>query len=308
VLAGHVVVEARGLRRVRSVSVDRIDAGEHLAGAGMRLACDLVAVSGGFSPVIHLHCQAGGKAVWDDTLAAFLPGTPAQSERAAGACAGARTLRDCAVQGHSAGAGAAAAAGFGARPSPAPVVPGIEPGGLRALWLVPHPRGTSRAPKQFVDLQNDVTAADIQLAVREGFESIEHLTDGSVAPGDLGMEGLVATGKDCLGRRSLSRSDTARADRRQLVGLLADDPLTVLPEGAQVLVGKSGVARLPMAGHVTSSYASPTLQRSIALALVSGGRSRVGEGVHVATRDGRMLAATIASPVFYDPQGQRQHA
>lgn len=627
-LAGHVVVEASGGRRVRSVRVRGIDAEGRLGGTSRRLACDLVAVSGGFSPVIHLHCQAGSKAVWDDALAAFVPGTPAQSERSAGACAGTRTLYECARQGSVAGAAAAVAAGFAARAAPALATSDGKAGSLRALWQVPHPRGSSRAPKQFVDLQNDVTAADIELAIREGFESIEHVkrytamgfgtdqgktgnvngmgiaaqalgkgipqvgtttfrpnytpvsfgavaglelgdgfdpvrttamhawhvehgalfedvgqwkrpwyypgpgedlraavdrevlavrhsvgmfdastlgkidiqgpdaatllnrvysnawskldpgkcryglmldengmvfddgvtvrlaehhflmhtttggaarvlawlerwlqtewtelkvylttvtdhwattvvagprsrdvlrslcddidfddaafpfmsfregrvagvgarimrisfsgersyevnvpaadglavwqaiheagashdispygteamhvmraekgyiivgqdTDGSVSPVDLGMGAMVAKGKDCLGKRSLSRSDTARADRKQLIGLLTDDPRAVLPEGAQVLAGVPGVAAVPMAGHVTSSYASPTLQRSIALALVRGGLARIGEPVNVATRDGRTLAATVASPVFYDPQGQLQHA
>ena len=63
-----------------------------------------------------------------------------------------------------------------------------------------------------------------------------------------------------------------------------------------------------MDGHVTSSYASPTLGRSIALALVRGGLQRGGQRVHVATRDGRSIAAVITSPVFFDPKAERQHA
>ncbi|MCA0241647.1 MAG: sarcosine oxidase subunit alpha family protein [Proteobacteria bacterium] len=624
VLQGHVVTEALGGRHVRGVLVQAIDAAGALAGAARRLHCDLLAVSGGFSPVIHLQAQAGSKARWDDEIAAFVPGAPAQGERSAGACRGAATLCEAAQQGHAAGIAAAGSAG-----GAAPAVATRDAGTLRALWLVPHARGPSRAPKQFVDLQNDVAASDILLAVREGFESIEHVkrytalgfgtdqgktgningvgiaalalgkpiaqvgtttfrpnytpvtfgavaglelgeafepvrttamhawhlqqgaafedvgqwkrpwyyprpgedvhaavarevraarngvamldastlgkidiqgpdaatllnwvycnawskldvgkcryglmldengmvfddgvtarlgerhylmhtttggaarvlawlerwlqtewpqlkvylttvtdhwattavvgpksrellrklgsdidfsdeafpfmavregtlagvparlfrisfsgersyevnvpaeqglqvwqaihaagaewgvtpygteamhvlraekgfvivgqdTDGSVTPLDLGMGAMVARTKDFLGKRSLARSDTSRSDRRQLVGLLTDDPAFVLPEGAQVLAGAPGPAPppTPMAGHVTSSYASPTLGRSIAMALVRGGLSRHGERVHVALRDGRSVTAVIASPMFFDPKGERQH-
>ncbi len=632
VLWGQVITEARGGRRVRAVQVQAIDVQGRLTGAATTLACDLVAVSGGYSPVIHLHCQAGSKAVWDDTLAAFLPGKSAQNERSAGACGGSQTLQDCAQTGSTAGRAAAIAAGLDAddatAPTVAPTVAPMDAGALRALWLVPHPAGVSRAPKQFVDLQNDVAASDILLAVREGFESIEHVkrytamgfgtdqgktgningmgiaaqamgktiaqvgtttfrpnytpvsfgavaglelgdgfdpirttvvhgwhqahgalfedvgqwkrpwyypkpgedlhaavhrevlavrhavgtldastlgkidiqgpdanvllnwvycnnwsnldvgkcryglmldengmvfddgvtvrlaenhylmhtttggaarvlawmerwlqtewphlkvflttvtdhwattalvgpksrvvleslcpdlalddaafpfmsyreatvagvaarimrisfsgersyeinvpaadglrvweaiqtagaphgitpygtetmhvlraekgyiivgqdTDGSVSPVDLGMGAMVSKAKDCLGKRSLSRSDTARADRKQFVGLLTDDPTLVLPEGAQVLDAELRAIPAAMSGHVSSSYMSPTLGRSIALALVKGGLMRIGERVHVAFRDGRSCTAVIANPVFFDPHAERQNA
>lgn len=626
VRAAAVVTEACGGREVRSVKLQALDAQGRLAGAAEVLKCDLLAVSGGLSPVIHLHCQSGGKPVWNDVEAAFVPGPPVQAERSAGACAGRHGLHDCVSSGQRAGAAAALAAGFGATPGAAADAANAgdgndiaDSGSIRPLWLVPHPRGTSRAPKQFVDLQNDVTAADILLAVREGFESIEHIkrytalgfgtdqgktgningmgiaaqalgvtvgqvgtttfrpnytpvtfgtlaglelgdgfepirtttihawhvqqgalfedvgqwkrpwfypqgsedlhaavrrevlavrhavgmldastlgkidiqgpdaatllnwvycnawsklevgkcryglmldengmvfddgvtvrlgnqhylmhtttggaarvlawlerwlqtewpqlqvyltsvtdhwattavagpksrallqavcsdvdfddaafpfmswrpgtvagvaarimrisfsgersyevnvpadaglhvwqalqaagaahgvtaygteamhvlraekgfiivgqdTDGSVTPVDLGMAAMVAKNKDFLGKRSLSRSDTARADRKQLVGLSTVDPALVLREGAQML---------GTAGHVTSSYFSPTLGRSIALALLEGGASRMGQRVQVALADGSSVAAVVSDPVFFDPKAERQHA
>ncbi len=627
ILSGHVVTEARGGKRVSGAVVQSIDAEGRLLGAPRTLACDLLALSGGFSPVIHLHCQAGSKAVWDDARAAFLPGTPAQSERSAGACGGMLSLRHSAQDGLTAGMDAVWALGF-TTDAQAPEVAASDSGELRALWLVPHPRGVSRAPKQFVDLQNDVAASDIHLAVREGFESIEHVkrytamgfgtdqgktgningmgiaalalgktipqvgtttfrpnytpvtfgavaglelgdafdpirttamhewhvkrgalfedvgqwkrpwyypqngedlhaavrrevlavrngvgtldgstlgkidiqgpdasillnwiysnawskleigkcryglmldengmvfddgvtvrlaenhylmhttsggaarvlawmerwlqtewpnlkvyltsatdhwstsivagpksrhvlkkicedvdfddaafpfmsyregtvagikarimrisfsgercyevnvpsgeglrlweaihaagaehgitpygtetmhvlraekgyiiigqdTDGSVTPLDLGMGGLVTKTKDCLGKRSLAREDTVRPDRKQLVGLLPDDPAFVLPEGAQILNEQPTAETAPMVGHVTSSYMSPTLERSIAMALVKGGASRMGERVFVSMQGGRVAAATIANPVFLDPKAERQNA
>jgi sarcosine oxidase subunit alpha len=148
------------------------------------------------------------------------------------------------------------------------------------------------------------------LRAEKGFIIVGQDTDGSVTPIDLGLGGMVAKTKDCLGKRSLARSDTARADRKQLVGLLTDDPAFVLPEGAQVLMGDwpQVPGPVPMAGHVSSSYWSPTLGRSIALALVRGGHARLGERVHVATSDGRSRTAMISSPVFYDTKGERQNA
>jgi len=628
ILAGHVITEARGGKRVSEVVVQGIDAQYRLTGVARTLACDLVAFSGGFSPVIHLHCQAGSRAVWDDTRAAFLPGKPAQAERSAGACNGKLTLHDCAWDGLVAGIAALQTLGLKAVDTAAPIIAVSDAGDLRALWLVPHARGVSRAPKQFVDLQNDVTAADIHLAVREGFESIEHVkrytamgfgtdqgktgningmgiaaqalgktipqvgtttfrpnytpvtfgavvglelgdafdpirttamhdwhvnqsalfedvgqwkrpwyypkngedlhaavkrevlavrngvgaldgstlgkidiqgpdaatllnwiyinswskleigkcryglmldengmvfddgvtvrlgenhylmhttsggaarvlawmerwlqtewshlkvfltsatdhwatsivagpksrhvlkkifqdvdfddtafpfmsyrkgtaagvparimrisfsgercyevnvasgdglsvweaihaagaefgitpygtetmhvlraekgyiiigqdTDGSVSPFDLGMGGLVTKTKDCIGKRSLARADTQRPDRKQLVGLLTDDPRFVLPEGAQILNEAPVTTTATMSGHVTSSYLSPTLDRSIAMALVKGGAGRMGERVFVSMRDGRTVTATIANPVFLDPKAERQNA
>ena len=104
-----------------------------------------------------------------------------------------------------------------------------------------------------------------------------------------------------------SLGDTRRDDRKHLVGLLAEEPATVLPEGAQVVSDARVAMPVPMLGHVTSSYYSAFLERSIAMALVKNGRNRMGEKVEVPLADGRVLRATIASPVFVDPDGARQH-
>ncbi|CAN7600991.1 sarcosine oxidase subunit alpha family protein [Trinickia sp. LjRoot230] len=152
------------------------------------------------------------------------------------------------------------------------------------------------------------------LRAEKGYIIVGQDTDGSVTPLDLGMGGLVAKTKDCLGKRSLTRSDTAKEGRKQLVGLLSDDPASVLPEGAQILAagtrapaaGQVADTPVPMLGHVTSSYYSPILKRSIALAVVKGGLGKMGEKVTIDV-DGRPVDATISSPVFYDIEGVRQH-
>src|SRR6185312_10829980 len=137
-------------KRVHSAVVQPLGASDALAGSPRSLDCDLLAVSGGFSPVIHLQCQAGSRPLWDERLAAFIPGKPAQAEHSAGACGGMQGLQACARDGLAAGIAAAQATGFEVVGSSAPVVPSADPGDIRALWLVPHARGVGRAPKQFV--------------------------------------------------------------------------------------------------------------------------------------------------------------
>jgi len=123
-----------------------------------------------------------------------------------------------------------------------------------------------------------------------------------VTPDDLGMGWIVRKDdSDFLGRRSLRRADTARADRKQLVGLLPEAPL---PEGAQLVEEDTGRIPMPMIGHVTSAYVSPTLGRPIALALVERGRERHGRTVF-APLPGGTISADLVPPVFYDPEGAR---
>ncbi|MES2259471.1 MAG: sarcosine oxidase subunit alpha family protein [Pseudomonadota bacterium] len=146
------------------------------------------------------------------------------------------------------------------------------------------------------------------LRAEKGFIIVGQDTDGSVSPIDLGMGWAVGMKKPFpfLGKRSLARADTARKDRKQLVGLMTEDPAVVLAEGAQIVVkGQPGASRQSV-GRVTSSYHSAFLGRSIAMALIEGGASRDGE-VFYAWDGGKVNAAKIVSPVFIDPEGKRQH-
>lgn len=148
------------------------------------------------------------------------------------------------------------------------------------------------------------------LRAEKGYIIVGQDTDGSITPDDLGMGGLVAKSKDFLGKRSLTRADTAKAGRKQFVGLLTDDEQFVLPEGAQIVAPDTPVSATeptPMIGHVTSSYYSPVLKRSIALAVVKGGLGKMGESVVIPLANGKRVTAKITSPVFYDTEGVRQH-
>ena len=88
------------------------------------------------------------------------------------------------------------------------------------------------------------------------------------------------------------------------MGLLTDDPAVVLEEGAQVTESANPATGSSALGHVTSSYMSATLGRSIALALVAAGRSRMGGKLHV-PMPGGALQATVTAPIFYDKPGAR---
>ena len=142
------------------------------------------------------------------------------------------------------------------------------------------------------------------LRAEKGYIIVGQDTDGSVTPHDLGMHALATKSRDFLGKRSLTRADTAAGNRKQFVGLLASDSAFVLPEGAQLVdsADRSGIS----IGHVTSSYMSPTLGRSIALGLVQSGRDRIGQDVAIAVASGKQMTAKICSPVFYDAEGARQ--
>ena len=172
-LAGHVVVRARGYRQLRAVDIAPFDGkNERLAGAVRRLPCDLLCVSGGWSPAVHLHSQSGGGLRFDDACAAFLPAAPRQAARSAGAANGVFALADILREGAEAGAAAVREIGFSdARPEAPAAAPPPEEAPLLPLWRVPPPRPGAR---QFVDLFSDVTAEDVALAHREGYVSVEH--------------------------------------------------------------------------------------------------------------------------------------
>ena len=132
-------------------------------------------------------------------------------------------------------------------------------------------------------------------------------TDGTVTPSDLGMDWIIGKKKDdFIGARSHSRSDTARSGRKQLVGLLTDDENLVLKEGAHIVSEYHKKPPMPTLGHVSSSYYSANLGRSIALALIKDGQNRMGEKVCLPDMtSNKPYWATITDPVFYDKEGLR---
>ncbi len=166
-LAGWQVTRAHGPRTLRGVSVR--DPG----GTTRRIACDLLCVSGGWNPAVHLFSQARGELRYDETTCAFVPAAGNEANRSAGAANGVFDLAACLREGLEAGVAAARAAGFDAADVPVPRVDGTgAETPLQACWYVEAHGGTLHA---FVDVQNDVTLDDLGLARREGYGAIEHL-------------------------------------------------------------------------------------------------------------------------------------
>lgn len=171
---GAVVARAKGCKAVTSVDLHAYDvAGGFLGASRGSLAVDCLAVSGGWTPAIHLASQAGGKPVWSDSVQAFLPGEGREDFVSVGACAGALDLADAVAQARAAGRDMARLCGYDTAESSAMVVvSGPQATGLLPLWEVPSVKASA---KKFVDFQHDVTASDLRLANREGYISVEHM-------------------------------------------------------------------------------------------------------------------------------------
>ncbi|MCY3988187.1 MAG: sarcosine oxidase subunit alpha, partial [Gammaproteobacteria bacterium] len=177
VLAGHVVSDVAGRRRVTGASIARWSGDSWgTVRSTIRMDCDLVAVSGGWSPAVHLHSQAGGRLAWDESRLCFLPAEARQAHVSAGAGNGKWSLGECLADGLCAGAEAVSRLGLKTAAIRAPDTSadaGENP--IEPLWRVPATRDADRCPRQFIDFQNDTTVADIRLAAREGYRNVEHV-------------------------------------------------------------------------------------------------------------------------------------
>ncbi|MBV8495382.1 MAG: sarcosine oxidase subunit alpha family protein, partial [Gammaproteobacteria bacterium] len=186
VLKGATVLATAGRRRVNSVRLARLEKGQ--VAATELQPCDVLLMSGGFTPSVHLYSQSRGKLAWSEPLQAFLPDAPRERVRSAGACRGVFALDAVLADGAAAGAAAA-------REALDPARAGVDPAGALgraapAAPLASLPAAEARPPsafagalprppeargRAFVDFQNDVTTKDLALATREGFRSIEHV-------------------------------------------------------------------------------------------------------------------------------------
>jgi glycine cleavage system aminomethyltransferase T/NADPH-dependent 2,4-dienoyl-CoA reductase/sulfur reductase-like enzyme len=213
-----------------------------IAGKTRRIACDLVAMSGGFTPSVHLHSQAGGDLAWHDGCGAFVPAAARQSQTSTGAAAGIEGLDAILADGWRAGGG----------PGEAAPRSGAAPHG----WHGAAPTVANPAAKSFVDFQNDVTAADLDLAWREGFRSVEHLKRYTT----LGMATDQGKTSNIAGLLRLSANE-ARAPAA--VGLTTFRPPYV-PVTLGVLAGEDGgthmAPRRRLALHAEHEALSPLWQ------------------------------------------------
>jgi sarcosine oxidase subunit alpha len=143
-----------------------------------------------------------------------------------------------------------------------------------AVWEAVHHQGRAHGITEYGTETMHVLRAE------KGYIIIGQDTDGTVTPDDAGLSWAVGKNKsDFVGKRSLDRGSMKSADRKQLVGLRTKDPRTVIEEGAQVAAKARQRPPMELIGHVTSSYASSVLEHSIALAMIAGGRARLGQPV-----------------------------
>ncbi|MBV1868625.1 MAG: sarcosine oxidase subunit alpha family protein, partial [Marinosulfonomonas sp.] len=179
VVTGQAISNVRGSKRVTGVDLCS-QAGD---GAVLeQIACDGVAMSGGWSPVVHLWSHAGGKLIWGEDQAHFRPDAarPPTDQNgqgfviAAGCANGAMTTGDVLRDGIGAGRAAAKACGFKPGRKAAPTVDDVPEGAMEPVWIMPDGAGDAKRAKMWLDFQNDVKVSDVQLAAREGYESVEH--------------------------------------------------------------------------------------------------------------------------------------
>jgi len=174
VLTGHVIINAKGGKTVTGAEIMALNAdASGVTGEIRIIKGDLICVSGGWTPSVHLHSQAKGKTIFDDALTTFVPGATMQAHVSVGACNGTFVLSAALAEGAKAGAEAASKAGHSGKAGSVPSAedgPSVTP---FPVWDVPLPPHVHL--KRFVDLQNDVTADDVALAHRENYLSVEHL-------------------------------------------------------------------------------------------------------------------------------------
>jgi sarcosine oxidase subunit alpha len=140
------------------------------------------------------------------------------------------------------------------------------------------------------------------LRVEKGFLSLGHEVDGTVDPHDLGMSWVMSKKKtDYIGKRSVSIRRSGDTPRRELVGLLIDDPSRLVTEGAALTPGGR---REASEGFVTACVWSVAQSRSVALALLTDGHNRIGQTAHIRMKN-EIVTATISRPCFYDYDSER---
>ncbi|GGA08328.1 sarcosine oxidase subunit alpha family protein [Neptunicoccus cionae] len=176
---GTAISSVYGNKKVTSVGLCK------QSGEGTKtdeLECDAVAMSGGWSPVVHLWSHCGGKLNWDTEMAMFRPDPSRPPMGAdgegfvlvAGTANGHLDAADAIADGHAVGAQAATEAGFDAKDSAAPVAVSEAEGPIHAVWSMPQGQNKKLQMKTFLDYQNDVKVSDVRLAAQEGYESVEH--------------------------------------------------------------------------------------------------------------------------------------
>ena len=199
VLANHVIEQCHGRKRVHSVTIK-----ERSSGTALRLACDLVGISGGWNPTVHLYSQSRSLLEYNTELATFVPGKALQECQCIGSAAAIFNLGTLLEDTARKTNGIVAALGKSIDPTPSlPTVTAEAPYHIEALWHVDV--DARLGASSFIDIQNDVTLADVHLAMREGFDAVEHVKRYTTAgmgidqgkTGNLNVIGAIALRSGC---------------------------------------------------------------------------------------------------------------
>ncbi|QFT80502.1 Aminomethyltransferase [Roseovarius sp. THAF27] len=185
--------KAAGIRVETGKGIAKVKGGKRVTGVGIcaqagegsaleEIACDAVAMSGGWSPVVHLWSHCGGKLLWDETQAMFRPDpdkapTGAAGEAyvsTAGTASGELDLGAVLADAEEAGRAAAKAVGKTPKKAEKPKAEGVQCNVIQPIWMMPQGANVKLRMKSWLDYQNDVKVSDVQLAAREGYESVEH--------------------------------------------------------------------------------------------------------------------------------------
>ena len=144
------------------------------------------------------------------------------------------------------------------------------------------------------------------LRAEKGYIIVGQDTDGSVTPQDMDLEWMIGKNKkDFIGKRSLTRSDTIRSDRKQLVGIKPINQKNIIEEGQHIILSSNIKPPVKMLGHITSSYMSPNLGHSFAMAVIKDGKNLIGSRAYVSSSSKVAFEVEIMKPVFIDEENKR---
>tara|TARA_Y100000590_G_scaffold427636_1_gene538008 strand:+ start:937 stop:3936 length:3000 start_codon:yes stop_codon:yes gene_type:complete len=169
----HGVVNAKGYLKVNSATIGKLNENKSGYESLENISCDCICVSGNWTPTVHLSSQSGNKLKFEEKINAFIPGQPRQNENTIGSARGVFTLKQTLSDGFEKGFQLSNKITKKNLKSESPTSNEKNYGPSDKFWCMPLPK--NKGYKRFVDFQNDVSVSDIELAVREGFRSIEHV-------------------------------------------------------------------------------------------------------------------------------------
>ena len=169
----HVVIAAKGYKKVKSAEIAKISEDKKDLGKIEKISCDCICVSGFWTPTIHLASQSGNKTKFNEKIDAFVPDKPKQNEKTLGAANGIFTLEETLKTSFESGEEVSKKITKKENKISVPQVSEKKHAQHDKFWCVPLPK--EKTYKRFLDFQNDVAVTDVELALREGYRSIEHV-------------------------------------------------------------------------------------------------------------------------------------